>query len=446
MSETVVVTDPTPSVEADPPTDAPGIPARPVQWDQDAIVNLARQWYEPLVQPEGWLALAYLLVGLLSGPAFFAAAVALAFVAFGLSFVFVGVLLIVPWFSMIGAFATAERGMARWIGVDIGERAVQPADGVWLRAIGRVWSDPNRWRQVGFVAANVLVAPALYSIGALPFAVVGEAVFGAQLLPFGPLDVSGGGFLVSLPIAALMLAAGPRWAIWVAGRKADFATWFLGPDRLAEAEERVSTLTGQRDEILDAVARERRRIERNLHDGVQQQLVAIGLDLGMAASVIERDPERARDLVIQAREKVQGSIGELRQLGRGLHPAILDDRGIDAALSAVVASSPIPISVQVDPDLQLDTDVAETVYFVANEAIANVLKHARARVASVSVIGLGDRVRVTVHDDGRGGADPTSGTGLAGIRARVHGVDGSFGMSSPPGGPTTLIVELPRHG
>ena len=160
---------------------------------------------------------------------------------------------------------------------------------------------------------------------------------------------------------------------------------------------------------------------------MQQQLVAIGLDLGMAAQQIERDPARAKELIGSAREKVQGSIGELRQLGRGLHPAILEDRGIDAALSAVVSGSPIPISVHVDPDLDLSTDVAETVYFVANEAIANVLKHAeRAGRVGARHQGRPPTSAIIVHDDGVGGVDPSKGTGVAGIRARVNAVDGTF--------------------
>ena len=171
----------------------------------------------------------------------------------------------------------------------------------------------------------------------------------------------------------------------VARLKVQIAAWFLGPDRLAAAERHVTTLASQRQDILDAVASERRRIERNLHDGVQQQLVAIGLDLGMAEHHLDSDPGRARELIVSARHKVQGSIAEMRQIGRGLHPAILEDRGIDAALSAIVSNAPIPISVHVDPDLDLSTDVAETVYFVVNEALANVMKHANARVASVHV-------------------------------------------------------------
>jgi signal transduction histidine kinase len=177
---------------------------------------------------------------------------------------------------------------------------------------------------------------------------------------------------------------------------------------------------------------------------VQQQLVAIGLDLGMAEHHLDSDPDRARELIVSARHKVQDSISEMRQIGRGLHPAILEDRGIDAALSAIVSNAPIPISVHVDPDLDLSTDVAETVYFVVNEALANVMKHANARVASVHVTRVGDDVRVTVHDDGVGGVDPSKGTGIAGIRARINAVDGTGTVSSPPGGPTTIIVQVPR--
>jgi signal transduction histidine kinase len=287
---------------------------------------------------------------------------------------------------------------------------------------------------VAFLAVNVIVAPLLLAVGALPLSLVFRSLFG------------GVWSLLALPVAALAAGLIPRVAIWTARLKAEIDSWFLGADRLAAAEARVSALSTQRQEILDAVAAERRRIERNLHDGVQQQLVAIGVDLGIAARHVDDDPEQARQLIDSARGKVQASIGELRQLGRGLHPSILEDRGLDAALSAVVAGSPIPISVQVDPDLDLSTDVAEVLYFVANEAIANVLKHSRARVASIHVAKVAANVRLTVHDDGVGGADPGAGTGLAGIRARVHAIDGAWSLTSPAGGPTTLVVEVPRHG
>jgi signal transduction histidine kinase len=446
---------PPPGVGNPSPVDPPSAPAAPATgggsgWDWDRAKQMAEAWFRPLTDPQGWWALGYLFFSAVASPFLFGAMVAVAAIAFGLSFIVVGLLLVVPLFLMVEQFALVERYFAALAGHRIELLEAQPITGAGPRNLKRVITDPVRWRHVGFVALNVVLAPVLFAIGAFPLSFVAQAVFGDGIIN-GPgfrlgtgLDIGAAGIL-ALPLAAFFAGAIPRVSIWIASLKAQIDSWFLGTDQLAIAELRVNTLSDQRQDILDAVASERRRIERNLHDGVQQQLVAIGLDLGMAGSHIERDPERAKELIESARQKVQGSIGELRQLGRGLHPAILEDRGIDAALSAVVSGSPIPISVHVDPGLTLSTDVAETVYFVANEAIANVLKHAEARVGSIHVTGVGNEVRVVVHDDGVGGVDPARGTGVAGIRARVHAVDGTLTITSPVGGPTTLLAEIPNQ-
>lgn len=442
-----------------PPPLPPG-PSRPAtatatatsngDWDWDRAKDLAERWFRPLTDRAGWLALGYLFAGAVIAPFLFGAMVAVSAITFGLLFIVVGFLLIVPVFALAELFGRVERHIAEFAGHEIELRTPTPLGGAPLRAPFRALGDPVRWRYVGFVLVNVVIAPTLLAFGSFPVSVVLQAVFGAGVVN-GPGFSIGTGIsigatgILALPLAAFFAGAIPRVAIWMAALKAQISNWFIGTDRLAIAEQRVSVLSSQRTDILDAVASERRRIERNLHDGVQQQLVAIGLDLGMAEQQIQRDPARAQELIGSARSKVQGSIGELRQLGRGLHPAILEDRGIDAALSAVVSGSSIPISVQVDPDLDLSTDVGETVYFVANEAIANVLKHARARVASVHVAKVAANVRVTIHDDGVGGIDATKGTGIAGIRARVNAVDGSLTVTSPPGGPTTVVAEIPRQ-
>ena len=316
-----------------------------------------------------------------------------------------------------------ERSMARWVDVEIEPRPVEPMTGLGLRAL----TDAERWRHVGFLLLNVFIGTLIGNVGLLGFIIVQQTVLNGGLFGtgFDPNPFQGFSIVFGLLVAAVALGAAPRVAVFVAGFKAQITQWFLGVDELTEARARVDTLSTQRDDILDAVAVERRRIERNLHDGVQQQLVAIGLDLGMAEQQLERDPDRARELIVNAREKVRGSIGELRQLGRGLHPSVLADRGIDAALSAVVTGAPIPIAVHVDDDLDLPTDVAETVYFVVNEAIANVLKHANARSASIHVDRVAANVRTSIHDDGTGGVDPTSGSGIcrdpsSGQRGRRH--------------------------
>jgi signal transduction histidine kinase len=438
-----------------PPPTRPGAPTPPPAgtspappagatdegWDWDRARELAESWFRPLAAAEGWKALVFLFASAIAAPFAFTAMVAFGAVTFGLLFVIVGFLLIVPFFRVVEALTALERQLAAYAGHEIEPRAVVPVTGVGPRAISRALTDPVRWRQVGFVTVNVVLAFLLFGFGSFPLSLVVQVVFGDGI--FGAAGMAFN--LVALPLVVVAAGAIPRIAIWTAGLKAQIDTWFLGVDRLAAAERRVSDLSIQRQDILDAVASERRRIERNLHDGVQQQLVAIGLDLGMAVNQVDHDPAAAKELIVSARQKVQGSIGELRQLGRGLHPAILEDRGIDAALSAIVGGSSIPISVHVDADLDLSTDVAETVYFIVNEAIANVLKHAGARVASVHVAKVAANVRVTVHDDGAGGADPAEGTGILGIRARVRAVDGTFSITSPVGGPTTLVAEIPRH-
>jgi signal transduction histidine kinase len=421
-----------------PPAPVAGPPAQ--DWDWEHMRQIGERWYRPLLQREGWMALAYLFLGMLTGLAFFVVALVASAATFGLLFIGVGFLLVGAAFRLFDALAGVERHLASMIGVEIPARPVTPIRGIGLRAA----VDSERWRQLGFLLLNGVLASILFGVGSFAYSLVARVVFdsepfvGFSLFAFNPFA----GFF-AIAVAAIALGAAPRVAVLVASLKAQITAWFLGPDRLAAAEQRVSTLASQRQDILDAVASERRRIERNLHDGVQQQLVAIGLDLGMAEHHLDDDPDRARELIVSARQKVQGSIGEMRQLGRGLHPAILEDRGIDAALSAIVANSAIPISVQVDPDLGLSKDAAETVYFVVNEAVTNVMKHSKARVASVHLTKVASDVRVTVHDDGQGGVDPNLGSGIAGIRARVNAVDGSFSVSSPEGGPTTLVVQIP---
>ncbi len=400
-------------------------------FDWSTVRDLAEQWYSPLLESQGWVALAYLFVGMVTGFVFFGLALGALATGYSLLVILVGVPLTVVAFRIVEAFARSERRRSALVGVTITDRPLTPVSGFGPRAFLAVSSDPERWRLVGYLLANTVVAPTLFALAfALPTFVIGQ-MFGFN-------------FLRGL-LAIALAGAIPRVAILAARLKANIDAWMLGPDRLAGMRERVSTLSLQRQDILDAVAHERRRIERNLHDGVQQQLVAIGIDLSLAANHITDDPELARSLIAHAREGVQASIGELRQLGRGLHPAILEDRGLDAALSAVVAGAPLPISVHVDPDLAVSPDVAETLYFVANEGVANVLKHSQARVAAIHVAVVGDVVRITVHDDGRGGADLAGGSGLAGIRARVRGVDGLFSVVSPVGGPTTILAEVPTR-
>jgi signal transduction histidine kinase len=207
--------------------------------------------------------------------------------------------------------------------------------------------------------------------------------------------------------------------------------------------ERVDTLRGAQQRIIDAADAERRRIERDLHDGAQQRMVAVAVTLGLAEAQLANDPSHAGRLIAQAREEAQLAVKELRELARGIHPALLSDRGLGAALEALASRAPIPVTVSGVPEAPLREPVEAAAYFVTAEALTNVAKYARASEASVELATEDDCLRVSVRDDGVGGADPSTGSGLRGLCDRVEALDGRLEIESPPGSGTTLTVKLP---
>lgn len=221
------------------------------------------------------------------------------------------------------------------------------------------------------------------------------------------------------------------------------ARTLLGPARAELLAARVADLTESRAEVVDAADAERRRIERDLHDGVQQRLVSLAVDLGIARVTLTDLPDSARRVIEQAHEQAKQAIAELGHLVRGLHPAVLEDRGLDAALSGIVGRVPIPVRLTVRLPARPPATVEATAYFVVSEALTNVIKHAQATEAEVTVDGTGSCLRISVSDNGIGGADAADGTGLAGLSHRVASVDGRFEVTSPLGGPTRLTAELP---
>ena len=207
--------------------------------------------------------------------------------------------------------------------------------------------------------------------------------------------------------------------------------------------ERVAELTQQRTEAVDAAVSERRRIERDLHDGAQQRLTALAIDLGRARAKLDSDPEAARVLVEQAHEDSKQALAELRNLARGIHPAILTDRGLDAALSALAARSAIPVEISVDLEARPPVAIESTAYFVVAEALTNATKHAAASRLEVRVKREEEVVVVEIEDNGVGGARIEPGGGLEGLTTRAATVDGTLTVSSPVGGPTIVRAELP---
>jgi signal transduction histidine kinase len=221
------------------------------------------------------------------------------------------------------------------------------------------------------------------------------------------------------------------------------ARYLLGPNETQELRARTAQLRASRARGVDAAEAERRRIERDLHDGAQQQLLAVAMDLGRARAKLETDPAAAQELIQQAHAGAKEAIVELRNLARGIYPAILTDRGLDAAISAVAARAEVPVAVEVDLPTRPPAAVESIAYFIVSEALTNVTKYARATHASVRITRDQNWIVVEVSDDGVGGAEATPGGGLAGLADRAAGIDGILTVNSPPGGPTVVRADLP---
>jgi signal transduction histidine kinase len=315
---------------------------------------------------------------------------------------------------------------------------------------------PATWRQFGY---HVLAAPVLAAAAAAAFlmwlaGILYALVYAyAWTMPRESLVYRGLsehfpttlGAPVDLYLAVggiVLLAAAPRVTAWVAALDATAARALLGPSRTEELEHRVERLARTRAGVVDAADAERRRLERDLHDGTQQRLVALAMNLGMARAQTTT-VEEAHQAIAEAHEDAKAALAELRNLIRGLHPAVLEDRGLDAALSGVAARLPIPVRLTVDVPRRPAPTIEAVAYFVVSEGLTNITKHSQASQAEVFVQRISDRLHIIISDDGAGGADPARGTGLAGLARRAESVDGTFEIFSPPGGPTLLTVDLP---
>jgi signal transduction histidine kinase len=338
-----------------------------------------------------------------------------------------------------------------------------------LLEIGDRWTLPGfvgyarsraTWRQLGyhFLAAPAIALAAIAVIGVWLAGILytlvylyasgmqrqgllfrGRSSSPANSLPhlLGiPVDV----YLTMLGI--VFLAAAPQLTAAVCALDARAARALLGPSRAEELQYRVEHLTEARTGVVDAADAERRRLERDLHDGTQQRLVALAVNLGLAR-VQAQTAEQAQRALGEAHEEAKAALAELRNLIRGLHPAVLEDRGLDAALSGVAARLPIPVRLTVDVPRRPPPTIEAVAYFVVSEGLTNITKHAQASQAEVVVQRAGDRLHIIISDDGVGGADPAGGTGLTGLAKRAASVDGTLEIASPPGGPTLLTVDLP---
>jgi signal transduction histidine kinase len=408
-----------------------------------------------LVSPRTWLAMISHLAGLFLGIAIMVVVVT------GLSLGFSLLVLALTGLPILGLTlraatwcATAERArLDMMLGVQI---PAWPAD---ARA-GYRWGIVPRWRML---TERATWGELGYGLLRLPFSAIAVTLSVAawaaglvaltlplynSLLPSGGAKV--GDFVLggtprmtaSAVIGLLVLLAAPQLTRGLASADAALSRRLLGPRRDLAA--RVTELEISRERVVDAAETERRRIERDLHDGAQQRLVALAMDLGRAKARFADDLDAAVGLVDQAHIQAKEALVELRNLVRGVHPPVLTERGLDAALSGLAALCPVPVEVHVDVPVRPKSSVEAVAYFMVAEALTNVAKHSRASHAKVVVEGHGypGTLTVMISDDGIGGADVHS-PGLSGLADRVSGVDGRLSVESPSGGPTIIAAELP---
>ncbi|KDN23998.1 sensor histidine kinase [Amycolatopsis rifamycinica] len=362
------------------------------------------------------------------------------------------VLLLCPFGVGIPSLAPAIRLARRPVGIDrrqaarhLGEPIPEPyRDGSPLK-------DPATRRDLAWLALHAATGTIMGALAfGLPVAAVEQVVF-AFLWPAVPGGIEGSFGLVvdSWPMAALSVLTGvamaavslllPRVARW----KARTAKRLLEPAPGVVLADRVAELTATRAAALEAHGAELRRIERDLHDGTQARIAAVVLQLGLADQLYERDPATARDLLVKAQDTATDALAELRTVVRSIHPPLLSERGLAGAVRALAERSPVPAAVDVEDETGRPAAVEAAAYFVVAEALANVTKHADASRVDITLGGTPSVLRLEIRDDGRGGADESGGSGLAGIRRRAEAFDGTLTVTSPPGGPTVLRVELP---
>jgi signal transduction histidine kinase len=314
-------------------------------------------------------------------------------------------------------------------------------------------TDPATWRDLLWTLLNVPVGLVL---GLLPACLVVyglEGVFVAPWLgsidtdfgygPLWPLSDYGALAWLCVPLGLLITLVGLVAGERILRGHALFNRWLLAPTGRAELAVRMRHLTESRSDVVDASAAELRRIESDLHDGVQARLAALGMSIGLAEDLMTKDPEAAQRLLAEAREASGVALSELRDLVRGIHPPVLAERGLDGAVRALALALPLRVDVDIELPGRPQAPVESAAYFAIAEVLANVVKHSAAGTAWVRLRHAGGGLSATVGDDGIGGADPGQGTGLRGIERRLAAFDATLTMTSPIGGPTVVTMELP---
>ncbi|TDD85650.1 sensor histidine kinase [Actinomadura rubrisoli] len=407
-----------------------------------------------------WRSALYLAVSLAFGLGWFVVLVVGLALSIATAIIWVGIpllaLLMIAW--RFGAML--ERGLVRaafGVAIPSPYRRLAPGRNP-LAKLKSMAADPATWKDLLYLGLLFPVALVEFVVSAVVWGTTGTLLFMPVITAFdGGVEVSFGfiSYWAGNPVTALPVSVGGLVFLVLAMYTtrvmaighASLARLLLGQSS-SQAEnrqlrERTAHLQASRARGVDAAEFERRRIERDLHDGAQQRLLAVAMDIGRARAKLDDDPEGARALIEQAHSGTKEAISELRDLARGIYPAILTDRGLDPALSGLAGRAPVPVEVDVDLPERPPAAVESIAYFIVAESLANIAKYARATRASVRVVREDAWVVVEVIDNGVGGAVARRNGGLSGLADRAATIDGMLIVDSPPGGPTIIRADLP---
>jgi len=410
--------------------------------DGVAVHNPIRVFLLSPIHPATWNAIAFVLTGFVIGVVAFASVVSVFSAGVASLLAGIGIVLIVLGIEGSRLVARLERRRARLANAEpLIAHPYKPLRGGFLDLVKAEFIDEARWRDVLYVGVN-------FPLVVIEFFLV-VALWGGTLALLSAPAWEGVGpatwtwLLVLGGVALLPIAASLTQLVAVLHR--GVIAGLICTSETRELRRQVETLRESRSAVMEAEAGELRRIERDLHDGAQQRLVALTIDLGLASERIETDPVAAKELVVEARAEAQRALAEIRSLVRGIAPAILLDRGLVPAIESISGRGAVPTSVrsELPPGQRLPEAVERAAYFVVAEALVNVAKHSRATRSEVRCRREGADIVVEVWDDGVGGANIGPMGGLTGLVGRVEGVDGAFSVSSPAGGPTLVRATMP---
>ena len=410
----------------------------------------------PLVESRTYLATLDLWLDLGFGVAWFTIFTTALATGAGMLITLVGLPILTVTFLVARAFGWLERRRVRLLlGVAIDDPTRRPAKGPGLfQKLIAPFRDRTTWKELLYLW---LVQPVLSVVNFTVALTAWVVPVGALTLPIYAVEWPGAApqpwngrrldtwheTLIAAAVGLVVLPLAPWIIRGLARLDGKAALALLSPSKTEQLEAQVDTLRETQARSVDIAMADRRQIERDLHDGAQQRLLALGMDLGMALEKFETDPDAARALLGDAHLEAQRAVAELRSLARGIHPAVLTDRGLDAALSALAARSPVPVHLDVSLGERPPASTEATAYFIVAEALTNAARYSHASAVDVRVERLGDTLRVVVADDGVGGAEPRPGGGLAGLADRASSIEGSLTVASPAGGPTVVTAELP---